>query len=123
MVKGIGTDILAIKRIRTIIENNANDAFVKKTFTKSEIDLSQTRHDPVMFFATRFAGKEAVFKALHISEEIRLNEIEILEADAGRPFVVLHGKIKDIAEKKGIAFIEISLSYETDYAVAFAVAF
>lgn len=122
MVKGIGTDILAIKRIRSIVENNANDAFIKKTFTKAEIDLAATRHDPVMLFATRFAGKEAIFKALHITEDIRLNEIEILEADAGRPYVVLHGKIKDMAEKKGISFVEISLSYETDYAVAFAVA-
>ena len=124
MIKGVGTDILSIERIRSLAKNNANDSFIKKTYTSKEIELARERYDPILFYCTRFAGKEAVFKALHIDEDsIRLNEIEILEHPSGRPYVNLLGKIKSIANEKIITTIEISLTYETDYAVAFAVAY
>jgi phosphopantetheine--protein transferase-like protein len=76
---------------------------------------------PLYSYATRFAGKEAVFKALHINgEDIRLNEIEILELENGQPFITLHGKAERISKERGISQIHISLSYDTDYAIAYA---
>ncbi|MEZ3470867.1 MAG: holo-[acyl-carrier-protein] synthase, partial [Schaedlerella sp.] len=66
---------------------------------------------------------EAVFKALNIyGNEIRLNEIEILENENGQPTVILHGNALRLAEQKGISRILISLSYDTDYAVSYATA-
>jgi len=124
MIKGIGTDILAISRIRTLVENDSKDAFIKKTFTEAEIDLANSRYDPVVLYATRFAAKEAVFKSLHLDgNNIRLNEIEILEGEFGRPYVNLHGKVQMLADKIGIKEVEVSISYETDYALAFAVVY
>jgi phosphopantetheine--protein transferase-like protein len=122
MILGLGTDILKISNIELAV-SNLSDPFIKKTYTSRELDLICNRQIPLYSFATRFAGKEAVFKALSCDgNAIRLNEIEILENETGQPFVILHGNAKNIAGQKNIDSILISLSYDTDYAIAFAAA-
>lgn len=124
MVKGIGTDILAIERLRPIIEqpNYIRDSFIQKTYTKHEIALAESRPSPIYCYATRFAGKEAVFKAFGIhGNAIRLNEIEILSDDNEAPYVLLSGNAQKIAKEKEISQILISLSYEDQYAIAYCV--
>jgi holo-[acyl-carrier-protein] synthase len=121
MIYGIGTDILKIDKIISMVRD-ITDPFVTKAFTQREIELITSRPIPVNSFATRFAGKEAVFKSLNIyGNDIRLNEIEILENENGQPIVDLLGNAKIIAEKNGITKILISLSYDTDYAIAYAI--
>ena len=124
MVAGVGTDLLSIERIRRAVEDPAVDsAFLVRTFTERERAEARLRPDPVLYFATRFAGKEAVFKCLGLDGGwVRLDEIEILNAENGQPFVVLTGEFRRKAELNGIADIHISLSHDTDYALAFAVA-
>jgi holo-[acyl-carrier protein] synthase len=136
MILGIGTDILKIQRIRDNYENGV-DSFIEKVYTDNEREQAAGRSDPVLYFATRFAGKEAVFKCFGIEyntpdfatqnfninhKEIRLNEIEILGTEMAQPKVLLSGTCSEIAAIKGIKNIQISLSYDTDYAVAFAIA-
>ena len=124
MVAGVGTDLLSIDRIRRAVEDPAVDSpFLVRTFTERERAEARLRPDPVLYFATRFAGKEAVFKCLGLDGgRVRLDEIEILNAENGQPFVVLTGEFRRKAELNGIADIHISLSHDTDYALAFAVA-
>ena len=125
MIKGIGTDILAIDKLKPVFsqEEYQKDSFVRKTYTPSEIEQAEERPIPLYFYATRFAGKEAVFKALTVTgEDLRLNEIEILSDETGRPHVTLHGNALLLAQKKEISQILISLSYEDHTAIAFAVA-
>ena len=62
MVVGIGTDILKIQRIRDGLVGG--ESFLKKSFTEQERAQARTRSDPALFYATRFAGKEAVFNSL-----------------------------------------------------------
>jgi holo-[acyl-carrier protein] synthase len=122
MILGIGTDILKIQHIRNMY-NGTDDPFFQKTFTENEKKQASVRPDPVIYFSTRFTGKEAVFKSLGIDgSDIRLDDIEILNSETGQPVVVLSGNVKEIAERKGIKYIHISLSYNDDYAVAFAIA-
>ncbi len=123
MVLGVGTDILLIDRIRRV-SFEASDAFMLRTFTKKERDQAIRRDDPTLYFATRFSGKEAVFKALCTDAKTvkSLNQIEILSDDAGRPYVTLHDDVKKLAEQRGIDEMFISLSFDTEYATAFAVA-
>lgn len=120
MIIGVGTDILAIPRIRRILDMD-DGSFRRRVYTAAEIALIEDAPEPLFHYATRFAGKEAIFKALSPAGEIRLNEMEILE-EHGRPVVFLHGRAAEYAAEKGIAAIHISLSYETDCAVAFAAA-
>ena len=70
--------------------------------------------------AARFAGKEAVFKALD-SDVLYFKEIEILTDSKGRPVVNLYGKTKEYADSMGIKDIDLSLSHTREYAVACAV--
>lgn len=122
MVLGIGTDILKIDRLspETLVPS---DPFFKQTFTADEAEEAATRPVPLHYYATRFAGKEAVFKSLRLHPDgVRLNEIEILNAPDGSPYVILHGRLLKAAADKGIEQIHISLSYDTDYAVAYALA-
>lgn len=125
MIKGIGTDILGIGALCPILEQEhyQNDSFIRRTYTPAEIALAESREIPLYCYATRFAGKEAVFKALTVTgEDIKLSEIEILSDLSGKPYVKLHGAARELAQKKEICRIQISLSYEKEYAVAFVIA-
>ena len=124
MILGIGTDLMNLERMRRVVEDPAVDSpFLVRTFTERERDEARRRPDPVLYFATRFAGKEAVFKSLGLEGgRVRLDEIEIRNAENGQPFVILSGELRRKAELAGITDIRISLSSDTDYALAFAVA-
>lgn len=122
MVLGIGIDILNIQRMRGVLESDSG-SFITKVFTEKEREQVSDHPDPVAYFASRFAGKEAVFKCFGIDGSgIHLNEIEIRGAETEQPQVRLLGKFREIAKEKGVKDIQISLSYDTDYAVAFAIA-
>ena len=121
MILGVGTDILSMERIRAILEGES-DSFVRNVYTQKEREQAADSPDSVSYLATRFSGKEAVFKCFGIQGDIRLSEIEILDGETGQPSVTLSGELGSIAAKKGIKNVQVSLSYDTDYAVAFAVA-
>lgn len=122
MIVGIGSDIIKIERVRRIFDKEG-DPFIKKTYTEQEREEAMRRNDPAVYYASRFAGKEAVFKSLGIDgASARLNEIEILHCETGQPVVTLKIFLNEFAEKKGIRNIMVTLSYEDDYAIAFAVA-
>lgn len=67
-------------------------------------------------FAARFAAKEAVIKALSDllknKYELDWKDIEIINSKDGKPKLILHREIKNIAS------IDISLSHLKEYAVA-----
>jgi holo-[acyl-carrier protein] synthase len=121
MILGIGTDILDIQWIRNTYLN-PDDPFFANSYSEAEQKEASGQRNPVTYFGTRFAGKEAVIKSIGIDESIRLREIEILGSETGRPSVALTGMVKAIAEGKGIKNVIISLSCNRDYAVAFAIA-
>lgn len=122
MLIGIGTDIFKMSHLHAEYLN-PSDPFVQQTYTKREVEEAGLRDVPLYYFATRFAGKEAVFKALNRdADKVKLKEIEILNRASGQPFVRLHGRLKEDAEKAGIGRVMISLSYDTEYAVAYAAA-
>jgi len=118
----VGCDICAIERIRRACENRIA-GFPRRVFSDQEIAEARERADEVTYFATRFAGKEAVFKALDLPEmEVRLEEIEILARGNGRPSVTLLGHLREVCTSRGVRDIDLSLSNDTDYAMAVAIA-
>lgn len=122
MLIGVGTDIL---RVSDILSSSLkeNDPFFKKTYAAEEVEQARQREVPAYYYATRFAGKEAVFKCMGIhSDGITLNEIVIIDDENGQPHVTLEGKFKEAAREKNIGEVLISLSYDKDYAVAYAAA-
>lgn len=112
-----GTDIIEIDRIQDSIES-LGDKFLNKVYTEKEIEYCEQRKKvKYQHYAARFAGKEAVFKALsNLLEDkfdLTWSNIEILKDKQGRPFVNLVN-----IDINGISQIDISLSHCQKYATA-----
>lgn len=121
MVLGVGTDIISINRIKALI-NNPKDSFFQKTYTNQELERGFQNASPEIFLAGRFAAKEAVFKSFCMDGNLaRWNEIEILPDQWGVPQVTLTGLMKKRFQEINATDVLVSISYEKEYAVAFAV--
>lgn len=91
-----------------------NPTFVARNFTDAETAYCQSQPSPASSFAARWAGKEAVFKALGVKSEgaaAAMKDIEIINNESGVPTVHLHGQAKAKAAEKGISKVLISLSH------------
>ncbi len=119
---GLGVDIVEIERVRRIIKRTP--AFVRKVYSEEERSYCMAKANPEVHFATRFAAKEAVLKALGtgFSEGIGIRDIEVGRTAKGRPYVILSGRAKEIAESYGVLEIPLSLSFTHTEAVACAMA-
>lgn len=120
---GIGTDMVEIARIASLFERFGS-RFVDRILSKSERVLFEQQHRSVAFLAKRFAGKEAVAKALGtgIGAQVAFTQISITNEDNGKPMVTLLDSANDLLSHFNIQEILISLSDERAYALAFAVA-
>ena len=124
MILGIGTDIMEIARIERLMDQFGDD-FYRRIYTEKEIEQGCLRvgDKKTAFFATRFAAKEAVSKALGtgIGKNADFKDIEIISEESGKPRVKLHGKALKTAKTKSTEFVvDVSLSDSRNYAVAFA---
>ena len=119
---GLGVDIVEIARMRRILERTPS--FKSKTFSEAECAYCDSKASPEVHYATRFAAKEAVLKALGtgFSDGIWTHDIEVRRTSKGRPYVVLTGRAREVARAKGVREIPISLSFTHTEAVACAMA-
>ena len=114
----VGNDIIEVTRIKDLIENSDLKA-LKRIFTEEEIKYCEnTNNMKYQHYAARFAGKEAVFKAispmLKDKFSIGFNDIEVLNDSMGRPYVNI---LKTNINNKKMQ-IDISLSHIKEYAIA-----
>ncbi|MEK7291357.1 MAG: holo-ACP synthase [Planctomycetota bacterium] len=114
----VGIDIIEIKRIERLF--SANEGFLRKIYTEKEVEYCKPKKNRYQHFAARFASKEAVFKALGTgwAGKMKWTDIETLNDEMGRPYLNLYGSVKELAEKKRINNISVSLSHCQDYAIA-----
>lgn len=118
----IGTDIVNIQRIEQVLARQG-ERFVQRILTGAEQDEYRRRGAPVKFLANRFAGKEAIAKALGtgIARGVGFKGIEILPDAEGAPRARLSGEALARQQVLGADRVHISLADELDYVVAFAV--
>lgn len=119
---GLGVDIVEIARVRKILDRTP--AFAQRAFSEAERAYCDGKAQPEVHYATRFAAKEAVLKALGtgFDDGIWVRDIEVRRTSKGRPYVVLTGRAREVAREKGVREIPISLSYTHTEAVACAMA-
>lgn len=119
----IGIDIVNINRIKKIIEKS-RDKFYEKIFTEKEINYIFKRNHKSQTIAGLFASKEAVSKVFGKGiGDINWKDIEILHDNNGKPFLNINKKIKQNFKKINLSDIQISISHEKNYAIAFAIGY
>ena len=126
MILGIGIDIIDIRRIKKVL-TKYGDRFKKKCFHKNEIIRSEKKFNTVESYAKRYAAKEACAKALGtgLAKGVFWKDIEVMNNDQGKPFILLHNNAKKLLKNKFDfnSKIEISLSDEKEFAIANVIIF
>jgi holo-[acyl-carrier protein] synthase len=112
----VGVDLIEIERIRRALER---PGFRERCFTKGERDYCDSKKNPAESYAGRFAGKEAVGKALGCGVRFTWKEIEIVGRP--KPAVTLSGKTAAWAERMAAGQIDLSMTHSRELAAAIAV--
>ncbi len=114
----IGTDIIEIERVKEAIERYGQ-RFLDRVYTPDELAIYGHRAHSL---AASFAAKEAVMKVLGTGNRgVAWREIEVLHYETGKPYIRLHRRALEEAEKLGIEEIDISMSHSRAYATATAI--
>ena len=123
MIIGLGSDIVSVKRIRKILEEN-RDSFLKRILSPGELEFFSNTAITPEFLAGRWAAKEACAKALGcgFGKDCAIGDITILREKSshasGRPLLTLSGAGKKKAESLGVRNIHVSISHEKEFAFA-----
>ena len=113
----LGIDIIKVERIRHSLAR-FGARFSGRVLTPAEQRYVRDRPET---FAGRWAAKEAISKVLGLGVRgIGWKDIEIERLPTGQPAVRLHGRAERRAEQLGMDRIAVSISHESDYAVAIA---
>ena len=120
MIIGIGNDIIEIERIEKAI---SKESFKNKVYTQRELKNIKKRGDRVETYAGIFSAKEAISKAIGTGvREFSLTDLEVLNDDLGKPYVVVSERLDKIIKSKKEGYqIEISISHSKKYATAVAI--
>ena len=120
MIIGIGNDIIEIERIEKAI---SKEGFKNKIYSQRELENIEKRGNRTETYAGIFSAKEAISKAIGTGvREFSLTDLEILNDDLGKPYVVVSEKLdKILRNKKEDYQIEISISHSKIYAIAMAI--
>ncbi len=113
----LGIDIIKVGRIEASLAR-FGERFSRRVLTPAERAYVRGRPETM---AGRWAAKEAVSKVLGRGVRgIGWRDIEIERLPTGQPAVRLHGRAAIRADQLGMERIAISISHESDYAVAIA---
>tara|TARA_Y100000741_G_scaffold37356_1_gene26209 strand:+ start:516 stop:905 length:390 start_codon:yes stop_codon:yes gene_type:complete len=120
---GNGVDIVENKRIEKSLKIKG---FIKRIFTKSEINKSKKLKNRTSYFAKRFAAKEAFVKSIGegFRNDINFNDINVANDKKGRPLIYISNNIKKFIKKKfklNKYKIYLSLSDEKMHSIAFVI--
>jgi holo-[acyl-carrier protein] synthase len=116
---GVGTDLIEIERIRRALDRY--ERFRERCFTEAERAYCDSRPNPAESYAGRFAGKEAVGKALGfgVARAFAWQEIEIVGRP--KPAVRLSGRLAARAAAVGARSVDLSMTHSRELAQAVAV--
>lgn len=113
-----GVDIVDVNRIRKILLERP-DRFLEKIFTIREREYIEKKNYNAETISGLFAGKEAISKAIGTGIGLlSWQDMEILHESMGRPRIFI---ADEILKKYNIDSLEISISHERNYAIAFVI--
>lgn len=109
---GHGIDVARVEVIKQELDS-PNKRWAERFCSHTEREQADTPPLHTRYYAGRFAGKEAVAKALGtgFAGDITWRGIEILRHESGAPFVRLRDEVLALAERLGITEWCISISH------------
>lgn len=116
----VGVDLIEIARVKHALERYPS--FRERCFTEVERAYCDSRPNPAQHYAARFAGKEAVGKAIGfgIARAFAWRDVEI--AGRPKPDVRLSGRVAAWAERVGAGTLDLSMTHSRELAAAVCVA-
>lgn len=119
MIHGIGTDIVAVSRLRSMWERHGERA-LERLLAPQELEDFARAADKGRFLAKRFAAKEAFAKAFGtgVRPPVLLPAIAVTHDELGKPAFAFDGPL---AAATGHLMAHLSISDEADYAVAYVI--
>jgi holo-[acyl-carrier protein] synthase len=114
MIIAVGTDIVALERIRKILASSTRDRFLERTFTLAELEYCLAKPDPTPSLAARFAAKEAFQKCW--PETHGWTDVWI-EIEGVKPKLKFSANLEPIMIERGW-HAHVSVSHEKEFAVA-----
>ncbi|GAB3022520.1 holo-[acyl-carrier-protein] synthase [Nocardioides flavus (ex Wang et al. 2016)] len=107
-VIGVGMDVADTRRFDRLVRRGPGGLWAH-WYTEAEVRECLAHDQPATAAATRFAVKEASYKALgaRFAHEVRWRDIEVLEREAAWR-VVLHGEMGVAAAAVGLAWLHVS---------------
>ncbi len=121
MIFGIGTDIVAVARLATMLERHGERGIEKLLAPEERADC-RASPDAARFLAKRFAAKEALGKALGTGLRMPtlLPAIAVTHDALGKPIFRFAPELDAHLAAQNL-HAHLSISDERDYAVAFVV--
>jgi holo-[acyl-carrier protein] synthase len=113
----VGVDLIEIARVKRALDRYPR--FRERCFTEAEIAYCDSRPNPAESYAGRFAGKEAVGKALGVGVRFTWKEIEIVGRP--KPGVALSGRTHAAWERLGRGEIDLSMTHSRELAAAICI--
>ena len=113
----VGIDVIEIDRVAAALRRHAR--FIDRVFTDAEREYCLSRPSPAQHFAARFAGKEAVGKAIGFGVPFTWREIEI--SGRPKPSVSLSGRTEAWAKRVKAGAIDLSMTHSKGLAAAVAI--
>lgn len=121
MIFGVGTDVVELSRIQATYRR-FGEHFVKRLLMDEELELFRRNKWPARFLAMRFAGKEAVVKAMGtgFAHGVWIRDVGITNDKWGRPLVIWSERGKVACDSLGIGSGHVSLTDDAGLIIAFA---
>ena len=118
-----GIDLVDFGRIEKMLEKHPH-RFLERVFTPTEQADADKNKNRIEKLAGRFAAKEAVMKLIGTGwrDGIAWTDIEVVNNALGQPIVTITGKVKELADEKGVEQITLSITHTSNFAIASAVA-
>ena len=115
----VGLDLIEIGRIELTL--GRDPSFRDRVFSEDEPAYSDSRPNPPQHYAARFAGKEAVGKALGfgVARAFAWRDVEI--SGRPKPSVKLTGRVADWARRNEAGELDLSMTHSRELAAAVCV--
>ena len=123
MIHGIGTDIVAVKRLQGMWERHGERVLEKLLAPQEVAEFAQAAMAAKgRFLAKRFAAKEAFSKALGtgVRPPATLPAIAVAHDELGKPVFAFDGQLEILLKNRNLK-AHLSISDEADYAIAYVI--